>query len=336
MRSRARRHSEHLWETRVVKNAQYYVRLQCAGCLRTWCWLASSRAPRSSGPRATPRLTTTRAALLRHSRAASRAAAAILMSVAPFDTALFNGKISTKTVGRRIDEYSETPSTMTLADERMKSEGAAAAHGSIILAETQTGGIGRRGRPWLSPPLGNLYFSLLWAPAVQIGGIGSTAADVGGVPAFLPQLSQLNLAASVAVVKAAYAVGVGETARIKWPNDVWAGAPLPRKMSGTILNFDGKEGAVLGVGINVLQDMGENATAVSLETLRQGLPSEGFAAAAARHARGGARRLLRRARAADGDADRVSARRVREALPAARQDDPRAPQDARGGRPKGL
>ena len=196
------------------------------------------------------------------------------MSVAPFDTALFNGKISTKTVGRRIDVYSETPSTMTLADERMKSEGAAAAHGSIILAETQTGGIGRRGRPWLSPPLGNLYFSLLWAPAVQIGGIGSTAADVGGVPAFLPQLSQLNLAASVAVVRAAYAVGVGETARIKWPNDVWAGAPLPRKMSGTILNFDGKEGAVLGVGINVLQDMGENATAVSLETLRQALPKE--------------------------------------------------------------
>ena len=157
---------------------------------------------------------------------------------------------------------------MTLADERLRAEGAAAAHGSIILAETQTGGIGRRGRSWLSPPLGNLYFSLLWAPAMHLGG------GPVDVPTLLPQLSQLNLAASVAVVGAADAVGVGASAKIKWPNDVWAGTPVPSKMSGTILNFDGKEAAVLGVGINVAQDLRENVTATSLATLREAITPE--------------------------------------------------------------
>jgi BirA family biotin operon repressor/biotin-[acetyl-CoA-carboxylase] ligase len=171
-------------------------------------------------------------------------------------------------VGARIDCHASVPSTMTLADERLRAEGAAAAHGSIILAESQSGGIGRRGRSWLSPPQGNLYFSLLWAPMVHSGGDGA-----GGPMAFLPQLSQLNLAASVAVVNAAGAVGVESTARIKWPNDVWAGSPK-RKLSGTILNFDGKEAAVLGVGINVAQDLSANATATSLQTLSNQLNND--------------------------------------------------------------
>ena len=97
--------------------------------------------------------------------------------------------------------------------------------------------------------------------------------------ALLPQLSQLNLAASIAVVRAADAVGVGATARIKWPNDVWAGTPLPRKLSGTILNFDGTAGAVLGVGINVAEDLESNATATSLATLHAQLDTPSDASA---------------------------------------------------------
>ena len=184
-----------------------------------------------------------------------------------FDVAAYRSLLATRTVGQRIDCHDSVPSTMTLSDERIKAEGAAAVHGSVILAETQTGGIGRRGRSWLSPPRGNLYFSLLWAPAVHLG---MATAPTPPTPALLiPQLAQLNLAASVAVVRAADAVGVGATARIKWPNDVWAGAPTPSKMSGTILNFDGSSAAVLGVGINVAEDLASNATATSLAMLRE-------------------------------------------------------------------
>lgn len=164
---------------------------------------------------------------------------------------------------------------MLLADERIRVEGATAAHGSIILAETQTGGVGRRGRSWLSPPLGNLYFSLLWVP---MAAAPDSFGDGENVAAFLPHLTQLNLATSIATVRAASAVGV-HSARIKWPNDVWAGGEAPRKLSGTILNFDGKSAAVLGVGINVLQDLDANATATSLSTLRA-LSDESSSAAA--------------------------------------------------------
>ena len=130
---------------------------------------------------------------------------------------------------------------MTVADELLQAEGAAAAHGLVVLAESQTAGVGRRGRAWQSAPDGNLYFSLVWSPA--------SAAQ--GMAAMMPEMVRLNLAAGVAVVRACAAAGV-DTARIKWPNDVWAGEPA-RKLSGTILNFNGQDAAVLGVGVNVLQ-----------------------------------------------------------------------------------
>ena len=149
---------------------------------------------------------------------------------------------------------------MTLADEQLRAEGTDA-HGAVILAESQTSGIGRRGRSWISQPLGNLYFSLLWAPLLPAG---STSV------ALMPQLVRLNLATSIAVVRASHDAGI-RSAQIKWPNDVWAGEPA-RKMSGSILNFDGKSAAVLGVGINVLQDLSQNATATSLDALRSALP----------------------------------------------------------------
>lgn len=195
--------------------------------------------------------------------------------VPPFDVGAFNALLTTKTVGRRIDCHASTPSTMILADARLQAEGAAAAHGSIILAEMQTSGVGRRGRSWQSLPLGNLYFSLLWTPVPA--GLPAPSSPA----ALLPRLSQLNLAASVAVARAADSAAGVHSARIKWPNDVWAGTPVPRKLSGTILNFDGKAGAVLGVGINVLQDLGANATATSLRSLREHDPDASAAGAGA-------------------------------------------------------
>jgi BirA family biotin operon repressor/biotin-[acetyl-CoA-carboxylase] ligase len=200
-----------------------------------------------------------------------------------FDVAAYKAQLHTQVIGQRIDVHTITPSTMTLADQRMREEGAATAHGSVILAEAQSGGVGRRGRGWLSAP-GNLYFSLLWAPLSAIAAAGGpTNADIVGPAALLPHLTQLNLAASVAVVRAAASVGV-PSARIKWPNDVWAGEPTPRKLSGTILNFDGKSAAVLGVGINVLEDLTSNKTATSLISLggdkaRSGITREAVLAA---------------------------------------------------------
>ncbi len=213
----------------------------------------------------------------------ARRAAALLMSgaaagpaatVPSFDTTAFVSRLGSGTwLGRRIDRHESVPSTMPLADERLRAEGAAA-HGSVILAEAQTAGVGRRGRSWLSAPLGNLYFSLLWAPPhLQSAGGGG-----GGVAAAFPEMAKLNLAASIAVVGSAVASGIAPAPRIKWPNDVWAsasgGSSRAKKLSGMIVNFDGRSGAVLGVGINVHQQLAANETATSLATLRDAMPAD--------------------------------------------------------------
>ena len=171
-----------------------------------------------------------------------------------FERDAFLRLLTTRVVGRRLEYHDRVPSTMGLADALLKAEGAAAAHGAVVLAETQTAGVGRRGRSWESTPAGNLYFSLVWSPAG-----GSDPAKS------MPELVRLNLASGVAVVGATAAAGV-PGARIKWPNDVWAGV-TPRKLSGMLLNFGGGGAAVLGVGINVLEDMRWNASATSVATL---------------------------------------------------------------------
>ena len=179
---------------------------------------------------------------------------------AAFDTSAFASSLVTSAVGQRLEYRASTSSTMTVADEMLQAEGAAAAHGLIVLAETQTAGVGRRGRAWQSTPDGNLYFSLVWSPRAQ------------GLAAIMPEMVRLNLAAGVAVVRACADAGVS-SARIKWPNDVWAGDPA-RKLSGTILNFNGADAAVLGVGINVLQTSRSavlpNATSIASELLAAG------------------------------------------------------------------
>ena len=182
--------------------------------------------------------------------------------VGSFDADAFTSLLTTSRVGRRLEYRASTTSTMTVADELLQAEGAAAAHGLVVLAESQTAGVGRRGRAWQSAPDGNLYFSLVWSPA--------SAAQ--GMAAMMPEMVRLNLAAGVAVVRACADAGV-PSARIKWPNDVWAGEPA-RKLSGTILNFNGCDAAVLGVGINVLQTdrpaVLANATSIASELLAAG------------------------------------------------------------------
>lgn len=59
---------------------------------------------------------------------------------------------------------------------------------------------------------------------------------------------QLNFALGISVVKAARSRGV--EACVKWPNDVWVGN---KKMSGSIVDFDGLRTGVGGVGVNVNQ-----------------------------------------------------------------------------------
>lgn len=102
------------------------------------------------------------------------------------------------------------------------------------LAETQSAGRGRRGRTWISPLGGNIYFSLL------------KRFDQG-----MGALAGLSLAVGVAVVDALEDCSV-RGAALKWPNDVVVDG---RKLAGILIELGGEFlgpcHAVIGVGINL-------------------------------------------------------------------------------------
>lgn len=99
---------------------------------------------------------------------------------------------------------------------------AGAPHGTLVTAEEQSAGRGRQGRYWTAPAGRALLCSVLVRDPPRL----------------------LSLAAGVAVAEV-----VGETARLKWPNDVLVDG---RKVAGVLVEGRPQEGwAVVGIGINV-------------------------------------------------------------------------------------
>jgi len=138
-----------------------------------------------------------------------------------------------------------------------------ASHGAIVLADEQTGGRGREGRSWSSPP-GGLYLSVLLRPVQVAAGL-------------------LPLAAGLAVAEAV-AAEAGVTAELKWPNDVVAsGRKLAGVLSEASTGGSGLEWVVVGIGVNVASVLPEDlrATATSLAELAPSGPPAAAALAAA-------------------------------------------------------
>ena len=110
---------------------------------------------------------------------------------------------------------------------------ATAAGATVLVAEHQTAGRGRRGRSWQAPARAALTLSVLVRPVV---------------PA--ERWSWLPLLAGVAVAEAVERT-TGVQARLKWPNDVVVD---DRKLAGVLLErVESRPGpaAVIGVGLNV-------------------------------------------------------------------------------------
>ena len=130
---------------------------------------------------------------------------------------------------------SETDSTNS-ACRRLALEGAP--DGTVVLADCQTAGRGRRGRSFQSPAGKGLFFSILWRP--------DCAPE---------QLLPLTALSAVAVCRAIQQV-CGAQAQIKWPNDLVLSG---RKLAGilTEMALEGESGhvshVVVGIGINVHQ-----------------------------------------------------------------------------------
>lgn len=138
--------------------------------------------------------------------------------------------LDTRRVGFQTYLFGEVGSTSDvlrrLAERR-------APDGTVVLAETQTLGRGRLGKPWFSPPDVNLYASVLFRPAIP--------------PSAVPVFAFIS---SLAVTDAVWAEGV--PAGIKWPNDVIIDG---RKAGGTLAAYasagDQVEYVILGIGVNL-------------------------------------------------------------------------------------
>ncbi|RUO39382.1 bifunctional biotin--[acetyl-CoA-carboxylase] synthetase/biotin operon repressor [Aliidiomarina taiwanensis] len=107
--------------------------------------------------------------------------------------------------------------------------------GLSVIAEMQTAGRGRRGKPWQSPFGCNLYLSMYW-PLLQ----GLNAA-IG-----------MSVTLGVALAKLLQKQGI-EGVSIKWPNDVYI---AEQKVAGILVELEGQadgEGqAIVGVGLNLM------------------------------------------------------------------------------------
>lgn len=155
---------------------------------------------------------------------------------------------------KKIFYYKELDSTNTKMAE-LAAEGAE--HGTVVVADAQTAGKGRRGRSWESPEGENIYMSILLRPNCK------------------PQKApMLTLVMAYSVARAVQEQGFQEV-QIKWPNDlILSGKKICGILTEMQMNSSEIDYVVVGVGINVntrnfSPDLEEKATSLYLESGRQ-------------------------------------------------------------------
>ena len=159
-----------------------------------------------------------------------------------FQGTRFQQLLKAREIGRDFIYLPVTSTTMDLA--RREAE-RGARHGTLVLADEQTAGRGRRGRTFYSPPGQNLYFTLILR---------------------LPIESHRLLPVSIPLAVCRAIRGEGIDARIKWPNDIWV---KERKLCGMLIDAEmGSGGPVAfpGIGINVNGDPTKNPELVDSAT----------------------------------------------------------------------
>jgi BirA family biotin operon repressor/biotin-[acetyl-CoA-carboxylase] ligase len=150
-----------------------------------------------------------------------------------------------------VHHFETLNSTNDLAKE-LAARGAP--EGTLVVAEAQTGGRGRLGRQWNSPPGLGLYASLVLRPPLP--------------PLELPRIT---LTTAVAVVRALRRVA-GVSPGIKWPNDLLLHG---KKLAGILTEMETESDCirhvVVGLGLNVNNrefppELAAGATSLTLAT----------------------------------------------------------------------
>ena len=156
-------------------------------------------------------------------------------------------------VGQRLELLNVTVSTNADAF-RLAEDGAI--EGTVVIAESQTGGKGRRGRFWVSPGGANLYCSIVLRPHIM--------------PHEAPQLTFLSAVATARAIERTTKL----TPEIKWPNDLLvSGKKVAGLLNEMSAETDGINFVILGIGVNLNMtsdqfpnDLRHPATSVLIES----------------------------------------------------------------------
>ena len=139
--------------------------------------------------------------------------------------------LTTKVFGRSIHYFEETTSTQ---DEARRLAEHGAEEGTLVVAETQSGGRGRRHRHWVSPRGMGVYLSLILRPELE--------------PL---KIAQIPIVTGISVRNTISGV-TGLEPQTKWPNDIMFGC---KKVAGILVEMRAEPGKIhyiiVGIGINV-------------------------------------------------------------------------------------
>lgn len=161
--------------------------------------------------------------------------------------------LDTEWLGKTIIHKPSTASTQNIAHELAR-EGAP--HGTIVIADRQTGGKGRMNRSFHSDSDAGIWMSLLIRPQI--------------LPYLAPQLTLLTATVLAEAIDTMFHI----EAQIKWPNDVLIDE---KKAAGILTEMHAEQDqiqyVVIGIGINVNQkqsdfhdDIQDKATSIGMHT----------------------------------------------------------------------
>ncbi|RLF35042.1 MAG: biotin--[acetyl-CoA-carboxylase] ligase [Thermoplasmata archaeon] len=144
--------------------------------------------------------------------------------------------LQTKIIGKKIIYLNIVDSTNSYAKKLIRKN---IDEGTVVIAEVQTKGRGRKNRKWFSPE-GGLWFSIILYP---------------NIPPYHSMLVTMTVSTSIA-----YAVKktIGVKPVIKWPNDLLINN---KKVCGVLTELDAEMDkinyCVVGVGINVNNEIND-------------------------------------------------------------------------------
>jgi len=141
--------------------------------------------------------------------------------------------LRTQFIGKQLHYLEKTPSTNVIGKQLCLEGDVEKYNGTVIIAEEQSGAVGRMGRAWISPG-GGIWITIILKPGIPVD-----------------HVFMITMAGSIAIARSMrreFELG----ALIKWPNDIFIGN---KKVAGLLLELAAEADTVhyclLGIGVNV-------------------------------------------------------------------------------------